>query len=311
MKILLTGCTGQVGHALQQQLRQHPQHELISLTRQQMDLTQADSIRHCIREHQPDLLINPAAYTAVDLAEDEVALAHQINAHAPAIMAEEMKAINGGLIHFSTDYVFDGSKASAYTETDQTAPLGVYGHSKLAGEQAIQAINGKNGKHLIFRTSWVYSDFGKNFLLTMLRLAEQRDELKIVADQFGAPTHAGFLAKVVTEIVNKHDLNWQNLSGLYHLTPTGSTSWFGFAQAIMAGAQQRGILKKIPQLDGITTAEYPLKAPRPHNSRLSTALFQERFAIPMEDWQTSLDDCLDQMRQSTTQNMQEPRKHLG
>jgi dTDP-4-dehydrorhamnose reductase len=277
-----------------------------------MDLTQPDSIRRCIHEHQPDLLINPAAYTAVDLAEDEMELAHQINAIAPAIMAEEMKAIKGGLIHFSTDYVFNGTKAEAYTEADTTAPLGVYGHSKLAGEQAIQTIN---GKHLIFRTSWVYSDFGKNFLLTMLRLAEQRDELKIVADQFGAPTHAGFLAKVVTEILNKHDLNWQNLSGLYHLTPTGSTSWFGFAQAIMSGAQQRGILKKIPQLHGITTAEYPLKAKRPQNSRLSTALFQERFAIPLENWQTSLDDCLDNslnlMHQSTTQNLQEPRKHLG
>jgi dTDP-4-dehydrorhamnose reductase len=297
MKILLTGSTGQVGHAFQQQLKSDHQHQIICLNRQQFDLGDVDSIVQTIRTHQPDFIINPAAYTAVDLAEDEPELAHKINSIAPAVMAEEMKRLGGGFMHFSTDYVFNGEKATAYDENDTPAPLGEYGKSKLAGEQAIQAIN---GQHLIFRTSWVYSDFGKNFLLTMLRLAEQRDELKIVADQFGTPTNADFLATACRQVLNNTNQAWQERTGLYHLTPCGETTWFGFAFAILTRAKELQLFSKaVPNIIDISTEEYPLKAARPKNSRLATKRFQESFGIYLEDWQTGLEQCLNKINAKT------------
>ncbi len=237
MKILLTGKTGQVGYELERSLQGLG--EIIALDRSQMDLANLDQVRDVIRAIKPDLIINPAAYTAVDKAESEPELAMRINGEAPGVMAEEAKKLGAAMIHYSTDYVFDGSKTTPYVETDPTCPINVYGATKLAGEQAIQAAG---IPHLILRTSWVYGMRGKNFLLTMLRLAQERDELRIVADQHGAPTWCRTIADTTAHIVAQakgaqHAQDWwQERSGIYHLTAQGQTTWYGFTQAILENA---------------------------------------------------------------------------
>jgi dTDP-4-dehydrorhamnose reductase len=301
MKILLTGCTGQVGHYLSEDLRDH---ELLMPTRQQLDLSEPEQIRTYVLQHRPELIINPAAYTAVDLAESEGALAHRINAEAPRQLALVVKELGIGLIHFSTDYVFQGDKLdqhgspAAYKESDATGPIGVYGASKLAGENAILD---SNCKHLIFRTSWVYSGWGKNFLLTMLRLARERDSLKVVNDQWGTPTSAAWLSKIIVQIVrdlqatNDPQNWWQTHQGIYHLTAEGITNWCAFAEQIMRSAQCRNLIVNIPTITGITTQEYPTPARRPHNSYLDKSKFTQSFGIALPTWQSALEDCLDQM----------------
>lgn len=284
MRILVLGRSGQVGAALTHSL--HGAGELIALDRAQLDLTQVDAIRTAFRELQPQIVINAAAYTAVDAAESDSATAFQINAEAPRIMAEEAERLGATLIHYSTDYVFDGSKQDAWLEDDATAPLSVYGQSKLAGEQAIVAVG---GSYLILRTSWVYGLYGKNFLLTMLRLAETRDELSIVHDQLGAPTWAVSIADATAAIIRESGEPAQlaALSGVYHLCAGGHTSWFGFAQAIFAHAS----VSKKPKLRPITTAEYPTPAQRPHNSILNTDKFRRTFG-DLPDWDGALQRCL-------------------
>ena len=224
MKILITGVNGQVGHALMQELTEH---ELIGLKRQDCDLSNPDQIRHVIDQHQPDLVINPAAYTKVDQAEEEPELAFKINRDAPRVMAEKAREYHIPLIHFSTDYVFDGEKKGAYEEDDATHPLGVYGQSKYAGEREIQEMGGQN---YIFRTSWVYSNICSNFYLTMKRLSFERDEIKVVSDQIGVPTLNMFIAKKIKQIIPQ--LNEDNI-GTYHLVPDGSCSWYEFAKKII------------------------------------------------------------------------------
>ncbi|MBI3285121.1 MAG: dTDP-4-dehydrorhamnose reductase [Burkholderiales bacterium] len=304
MKILLTGVSGQLGHALQKQLA--GAHTLITPTRAQMDLSQPWQIEDTIRSVRPDLIINPAAYTAVDLAESEPELALQINAVAPAVMAAEAKALGIGLIHYSTDYVFDGGKADAdgnwlaYTEQDRTAPLNVYGETKLAGEQAIRA---SGCAHLIFRTSWVYSLHGKNFLLTMLKLASERDQLRVVDDQWGVPNSADWLASVSVEILAQAGAAsssprwWQEFSGLYHLSASGRTNWCEFARSIMRNAEKLGLLQTAaPQITGIASSEYPTAARRPQNSLLNSACLQQRFNVLLPDWEQNLRRCLQKMQ---------------
>ena len=284
MKILLTGASGQVGYELARSLQSVG--EVIAPDRRQMDLTNLDQIRSLIRQIRPALIVNPAAYTAVDQAEQEPQLAMRINAEAPAVMAQEAARLGAAMIHYSTDYVFDGRKQGSYTEDDVPNPLSVYGRSKLAGEQAVQQAG---IAHLILRTSWVYGMRGKNFLLTMRRLAMERDELRIVSDQYGAPTWcrtiADTTANMLVQLTTSGDqsLHWQSASGLYHLTAQGQTTWFGFTQAIVAGmgeAQQ-------PQLIPITTDAYPLPAVRPMNSVLSCERLQKKFCR-LPDWQTAL-----------------------
>jgi dTDP-4-dehydrorhamnose reductase len=287
MRILVLGRSGQVGAALSESLQGLG--DLIALDRAQLDLSNTDAIRTALRELQPQIVINAAAYTAVDAAESDQAMAFQINAVAPQVIAEESERLGAALIHYSTDYVFDGSKQGAWLEDDATAPLSVYGHSKLAGEQAITDVG---GTHLILRTSWVYGLHGKNFLLTMLKLAESRDSLAIVDDQIGAPTWALTIADATSAIIRDagEPAQLAALSGIYHLCAGGHTSWFGFAQAIFAHAS----VQRKPQLRPITTAEYPTPAQRPHNSILNTDKFRRSFG-DLPTWDDALQTCL-QMR---------------
>lgn len=272
MKILITGINGQVGHALMQELSEH---ELIGLTRQDCDLTNLDQIRQVIDQHQPDLIINPAAYTKVDQAEDEPELAFQINRDAPRMMAEKAREYHIPLIHFSTDYVFDGEKEGAYVEDDPTHPLGVYGESKCAGEEAIQEVG---GLIYIFRTSWVYSNIGHNFFLTMKKLSQERDELKVVADQFGVPTSNQFIAKQIKHIIRQ--LSEKN-TGIYHLVPDGSCSWYEFAKEIIG---QTNPQFNLDNLYSIQTHEFPTKTKRPVNSVLCNAKIKKIFNLKIDNW---------------------------
>jgi dTDP-4-dehydrorhamnose reductase len=284
MKILVTGRNGQVGGALQHALEGLG--EIVTLDRSQLDLSNLDAMREVIRSIRPNLIVNAAAYTAVDLAETDEALAYRINAEAPGVMAEEAKRLGASLIHYSTDYVYDGGKSGAWLETDTTGPLSAYGRSKLAGEQAIAAVG---LPHLILRTSWVYGLHGKNFLLTMLRLAQSRPELSIVSDQIGAPTWSVTIAEATASIIKKFpDLAAvEHVSGIYHLCARGQTSWFGFAEKIFA----HSLIQQKPKLNPITTADYPTPAVRPKNSVMNTDKFEQTF-VTLPTWDVALGDCL-------------------
>jgi dTDP-4-dehydrorhamnose reductase len=286
MKILLTGINGQVGYELHRSLQGLGQ--VVAFDRKGLDLADFDQLRNVIREVKPALIINPAAYTAVDRAECDAELAMRINGIAPGIMAEEAAKIGAAMIHYSTDYVFDGSKAGSYTEQDAPCPINVYGKTKLEGESAIQAAN---IPHLILRTSWVYGMRGNNFLKTILRLAAQRNELKIVCDQFGAPTWSRTIAEITSHIVAKisnrdpKTFNLKGYSGIYNLTAQGSTTWHGFAQAVLENAG----LSTISVLP-ISSAEYPIPAPRPKNSCLSSARLIDTFCT-LPEWREALALC--------------------
>jgi len=282
---LITGQHGQVSKALQQRLQGLG--ELIVLGRDQLDLANAEPIRQHVRAQRPDLIINAAAHTAVDQAESEPDAAFAINAIAPGILAEEAKALGIPLIHYSTDYVFDGSKPAPYTENDTPNPLGVYGQSKLAGEQAIAAVG---GKYLILRTSWVYSSHGKNFLLTMQRLLQEKPQMRIVADQIGAPTWAGTIADSTRALIERWQAGDAGEWGVYHLTAQGETSWFGFAEAI--GEQLRAEGKPCAELEAIPSSAYPTPARRPLNSRLDCSRLQQQWHVSQPQWQDALHECL-------------------
>ncbi len=292
-KILLTGVNGQVGHALKTRLSQY---ELIALSREQLDLTKAHDIKRIVRDIKPNLIINPAAYTAVDKAESEPELAYAINATAAQILAEEAARLNAALIHFSTDYVYDGTKPSAYSETDAVSPMSVYGKSKLAGEDAIRAVG---SPHLILRTSWVYGAYGKNFLKTMLRLAAEQDSLRVVADQFGAPTSSKSIANGVVQLVEVWQTNQENQTGIYHFTNTGETSWHGFSCEIVNEYNRLKSVKAWPALKAgveniaaITTADYPTPAARPANSKLDNSKLKHVFNVELPSWQLGLQQVM-------------------
>jgi dTDP-4-dehydrorhamnose reductase len=285
MRILIVGRHGQVSRELQ--LALGDSHELLLPGREQLDLSDPAAIRRTVRELRPELVINPAAHTAVDLAESEPELAFAINATAPGVLAEEAAALGVPLIHYSTDYVFDGSKDGAYSEDDVTGPLGVYGSSKLAGEEAIRAVG---GQYLILRTSWVYSLHGKNFLLTMQRLLQEREELRVVADQIGAPTWAGSIARATAELIGHWRASQAGPWGTYHLSGQGETSWYGFAGAIAEQLRAQG--KPCARLEPIPSSAYPTPAQRPLNSRLDCSRLQREWNIRLPDWHAALLECL-------------------
>ncbi|MBA3023277.1 MAG: dTDP-4-dehydrorhamnose reductase [Gammaproteobacteria bacterium] len=288
--ILLTGANGQVGWELQRALA--PLGKVVALTRQQLDLGSPDAIRAALRQYRPDIIVNPAAYTAVDKAESEPDLAQAVNGTAPGILAEEARLSDALLVHYSTDYVFDGSKAVPYSEHDTPNPQSVYGKTKLAGEQAIQAVG---GRHLILRTSWVYGVHGGNFVKTVLRLARERDSLRIVNDQFGAPTWARLLAQNTSNILQQLMMRPEDSKlGLYHLTAAGSTNWYDYAQEIvrLARLHDRVLRDKPLAIQGIPTREYPLPATRPANSVLSTEKIKDVFGLILPQWEEDLAECL-------------------
>ena len=289
LKILISGKTGQVAIELQKHLAGLG--ELIVLGRDALDLSQPEQIRAQVRAHAPDLIINAGAHTAVDLAESEPDLAFAINGTAPGVLAEEAKALGIPLIHYSTDYVFDGSKPAPYTEDDQPNPLGVYGKSKRAGEQAIAAVG---GQHLILRTSWVYSTHGKNFLLTMQSLLPKKTELRVVADQIGAPTWAGTIAQSTRALIERWQAGEAGAWGVYHLTAQGETSWFGFTQAIAEHLTAQG--KQCATLEPIPASAYPTPAARPQNSRLDCSRLVREWHVSQPDWRVALDECVAEQR---------------
>jgi dTDP-4-dehydrorhamnose reductase len=288
-RILLTGKSGQVGYELERSLQGLG--EVIAVNRSQMDLADLDQVREVIRSVKPTLIVNPAAYTAVDRAESEPELAMLVNAHAPGVMAEEARKLGAAMIQYSTDYVFDGRKATAYVEDDPTCPVNVYGRTKLAGEQAIQAAG---IPYLILRTSWVYGRRGNNFLRTIQRLAHERDELRIVADQHGAPTWCRTIADTTAHIIAQGQSSdegeewWRAHSGVYHLSAQGQTTWHGFTAAILAHSS----IEKKPILTPISAAEYPVPAVRPANSVLSSARLMARFC-GLPAWDVALRLCQD------------------
>ena len=294
MKILLTGATGQVGWELARTLM--PVGEVVAVDRSQADLADLKALRAIIQQHQPDVIVNPAAYTAVDKAETERDLAFLINAEAPGVLAEEAKKIGALLVHYSTDYVFDGTKNALYTEEDSTNPINVYGQSKLAGEQTIQSVA---GDYLILRTSWVYANRGNNFLKTILRLAAEREELKIVADQIGSPTWARLIAETTAHILRQTLLERQGgsfNSNVYHLTSSGDTSWHGFAQKIVEIIREQGkVVLKNKAIHPIPTTDYPLPAKRPANSRLSTNRLEHQFGLTLPSWDNALRLCMQEL----------------
>ena len=284
MKIVLFGRGGQVGRELEPALPSLGR--LIACGRDEADLERPDTVRDLIRRESPDIVINAAAYTAVDRAESEPERARQINADTVGIMAEEMARLGGWLVHYSTDYVFDGTKSGSYVETDPTGPLSVYGRTKLAGEQAIIA---SGCRHLIFRTSWVYATHGSNFVRTMLRLLQEREELSVVDDQIGAPTAAARIAAVTAAAVGRLAGDEQELppSGVYHLTAGSATSWHGLAEFIAATARAEGLpLRVAPNsIRPIPSSAWPQAAKRPANSRLDTGTLRRTLGVPLPPWQ--------------------------
>lgn len=290
-KILLTGKNGQVGGDLHSLLTHFG--EVFVTDRATLDLTQPQKIRDCVRAFRPNAIINAAAYTAVDKAESEPELAHSINATAPRVLAEEALRCKALLIHYSTDYVFDGIKAGPYIESDPTNPLNIYGRTKVAGERAI-ANSGCD--HLILRTSWVYSPRGSNFLLTILRLARERDELRIVNDQIGAPTSSECIAEatvhVLRQMLTSDKSHWARVTGTYHMTASGEVSWFGFAREIIS---QCDCAIRPKSIVPISTTEYPSPARRPLNSRLNCSKIAKTFGVNVLPWQTALSSVLQVM----------------
>jgi dTDP-4-dehydrorhamnose reductase len=293
MTILLFGANGQVGYELRPLLAKLG--EVVAPVRPEIDFSVPGSLRAVVRRYQPSLIVNAAAYTAVDKAEANADRAFAVNATAPGVLAEEAEALGVYLVHYSTDYVFDGHKSSSYTETDATGPLSVYGRSKLAGEAAVQACK----RHLTFRTSWVVCAHGQNFVKTTLRLAGERDALRIVSDQFGAPTSAALLANITVKVISQmvgqsaDDMRW----GLYHLVAAGETSWHGLAYHVISRARAMGLsLKTQPDsIAPIATVEYPTAAVRPANSRLATSKLRETFALTLPNWMLGVDAILDQL----------------
>ena len=287
-RILLIGKIGQVGWELRRTLA--PMGQITCVDFPEIDLTSGDSIRRWVRESRPDVVINAAAYTAVDKAESETDRAMQINGVAPGIMAEEAKKIGALLVHYSTDYVFDGTKTTPYEETDAPNPLGAYGRSKLAGDEAVRATG---GAHLIFRLCWVYGARGQNFMLTIMRLARERDRLRVVGDQTGCPTWSRMIAEATGQALRQAVVggDWAALSGTYHLASSGVTSWQGFAQAIVNLMPAEG--KKCSVVEAISTAEYPTPAKRPAYSVLGCDKLERVFGLRLPHWEDSLRQVLE------------------
>lgn len=292
----MLGANGQVGHALRRELAALG--EVVCSTRsgtlpgggacERADFDQPGTLSALVERIAPDVVVNAAAYTAVDRAEDARDAAFRANADAPGVLAGACARRGALLVHYSTDYVFDGNGSRPWREDDTTAPLGVYGASKLAGEQAVR---GSGSRHMVFRTAWVYGAHGHNFMRTMLRLGAERDELRVVADQIGTPTPARLIARATAHALRTDP----QAVGLWHLTAAGSTSWHGFAEAIFAGAHARGLLPRVPRVLPIATSDYPTPARRPAYSCLDTSRVQAAFELELPRWEQALDEVLDEM----------------
>ena len=288
MRVLVTGVTGQVGGAIVKALPSHI--SVVPADRQKLDLAQPDRIAALLDRIAPDLIINPAAYTAVDRAQDERDMAYRINAEAPGAVAHWAASRQIPMVHFSTDYVFDGTGTRAWREDDIPNPLSVYGASKLAGEDAVRTAG---GPHLIIRTSWVYAPNGSNFLRTIMRLARERKELRVVDDQIGAPTSARLIAGTLSRMIGSNDARLASQlaaaqGGIVNVAASGETSWYGFAVAIVAGLKARGVALTVESIVPIATADYPTQAKRPINSRLDLTQLNKIFGIETARWEDSL-----------------------
>lgn len=296
LKILLLGKNGQVGTELQRSLS--PLGKLVALDRSEANLEDLPELTKTLTRHAPDIIANAAAYTAVDKAEEDQARAYKINAEAVAALAAYAKNTGALLIHYSTDYVFDGDKQGAYVETDATNPLSVYGQSKLLGEQAILD---SQCNAMVFRTSWVFSAHGNNFVKTILRLAAEREKLRIVADQFGAPTSAGFIADVTALAITDYRSGILE-NGIYHLTAAGETSWHGLAEQVVKQALANGarLLLKAENIEAIPTEAYPLPAKRPKNSRLDSSLLADELDLTLPNWKIDVNRIVNQLTQQGT-----------
>jgi dTDP-4-dehydrorhamnose reductase len=293
LTILLFGCNGQVGSELQKTLQ--PLGKVVALDVNSSefcgDFTKLEAIAETIRRVKPDVIVNAAAYTAVDKAESEPELAFLINAQTPDILAQEAEKVGAWLIHYSTDYVFDGSGDRPWKESDTPNPLSVYGASKLQGERNIAA---NCSKHIILRTSWVYAAQGANFAKTMLRLAQERESLSVVDDQIGAPTGARLLARLTADVIPEAMQN-PGLAGLYHAAAAGETSWYGYARFVINGARQRGVAIKVrdENIRPVTSSQFPTPAKRPANSRLDTSKLQQALDIELPDWQVGVAELIE------------------
>lgn len=287
MKVLITGSNGQVGSALVKQLQTMPKVNFLAVDRDQLDITDAQAVTEAVNEFKPDVIINAAAHTAVDKAENEVELSYAINRDGPLYLATAANNIGAAILHISTDYVFSGDKQGEYVETDATAPQSVYGASKLAGELAVAKVC---ARHIILRTAWVFGEEGNNFVKTMLRLMQSRDSLGVVADQFGGPTYAGDIATTLItmaqNITAKDVLNY----GIYHYSGYPQVSWHQFALTIYQKAIEQSVLTRKVQINAISTADYPTPAKRPANSKLNCQKIENYFSILPSNWQASLDN---------------------
>lgn len=293
MKILVTGKNGQVGFELMTSLA--PIGKVVGVDLKECDLTQSAAIDALLERVKPDIIINPAAYTEVDKAESEPTIAHAVNAQAPKIFARYAARHNIPIIHFSTDYVFDGSKAEPYLEDDEANPKSVYGKTKWLGEEAVRKMA---AKHIIIRTSWVFGAHGVNFLKTILKVAEQRDKLSVVSDQFGAPTSARLLANAVAQIVKElNEPGSYRKYGTYHVAASGETSWHGYAKAVVEAAIKCGLETKLTpaQIKAVTTQENPMPAPRPANSRLDTTKVRTVFSVSLPKWQQEVEKVVKEL----------------
>lgn len=296
MRILLFGTSGQVGWELRRALL--PLGEVIAISRQEADFNQPESLRRCFENINPALVVNAVAYTAVDLAESESDVAECVNAAAVAVLADEAAKWGALLIHYSTDYVFDGESAKPYVESDIPNPQGAYGRSKRAGELAVEK---SPGDFLILRTSWVYATRGKNFVRTMLKFAAERDQLRVVADQHGAPTSARLIADCTAQIAAsavRERAEGRFKSALLHLTASGATTWHGLAMRVIDAARRHdGAMVRVNNVEPIATSQYPTPAKRPMNSRLDTTQLRERFHLHLPDWTVGVDLCLEELLQ--------------
>jgi dTDP-4-dehydrorhamnose reductase len=298
MRILLLGSGGQVGHELRRSLALLG--DVVALDHPQVDLADPRGLPPIVRSASPDVIVNAAAYTAVDRAEQEPDVAHTVNATSVGVLADEALARGALLVHFSTDYVYPGTGERPWSETDATAPVNAYGRSKLAGDVAIAQ---SGCRHVILRTSWVYASRGKNFVRTILRLAGERDQLRVVDDQFGVPTSASFLADVAARVIDRHMMGGGGGgAGVYHAVPGGVTTWFGVAGAVLERARLRGFVPRLSDggLMPCTTAEYPLPAARPMNSRLDTARLRRDFGLQCGDWRDDLHRVVDELMEGAS-----------
>lgn len=283
MRVLVTGANGQVGRSLTTLLAN--QCDLLAIDREQLDICNEEQVQAIFSQFKPQVVVNAAAYTAVDKAESETDLAYQVNEYGPKLLAQACQNHQALLVHISTDYVFSGDKQGVYSESDAVDPQSIYGASKLAGELAVQD---HCKQHYIIRTAWVFSEYGNNFVKTMLRLGAEREQLGIVADQFGGPTYAGDIAKMIVTLIDRSQQDDAVEYGLYHFSGLPQVSWFEFAEAIFSLAQEQGVIPKAPHLQPLTTDQYPTAAKRPFNSKLDTCKIETNVSVQPSNWKVAL-----------------------